>query len=253
MKYSIIIPARMNSTRLPNKMMRKLFGVPIIERTWRQAELIGQQVIVATDDISILRHMHGIGARAMLTDINHQSGTDRLSEVVLEYGFPDEHIIVNWQGDEPFLPRPLLDQVVNLLIDNPEAAMSTLAAKITDMKHFLDPNVVKVIQDLNGFALYFSRAPIPYPRDFDLNSASLPDDFQGLRHLGVYAYRAGFLKKYPTLKPVALESTEKLEQLRGLYNGYKIILDIAKVPVPVGIDTEDDLKNAELYLRDYYS
>lgn len=249
MNYTIVIPARMNSTRLPQKMMLDLGGMPLIERTWRQAKKnTTQPIIIATDHAVIFDHMKQLGAEIMMTHADHPSGTDRLSEVVRHYDLKDDQIVVNWQGDEPFLHMSLLDQIAQLLIDQPSAAISTLAILIETMPEFLDPNVVKVVQDQAGFALYFSRAPIPFPRDSDLSALELPKDINPLRHLGMYAYRAGFLKQYPDLIPAPLETIEKLEQLRALYNGFKIAIGRVKVIPPPGIDTPLDLINAQKWL-----
>lgn len=249
MNYTIVIPARMHSTRLPQKMMLDLGGMPLIERTWRQAKKnTTQPIIIATDHPAIFDHMKQLGADIIMTHANHPSGTDRLSEVVRHFDFKDDQIIVNWQGDEPFLHMNILDQIAQLLIDQPTAAMSTLGILIETMTEFLDPNVVKVVQNQENFALYFSRAPIPFPRDADLSKPELPNTVNPLRHLGVYAYRAGFLKQFPDLIPAPLESIEKLEQLRVLYNGFKIAIGLVKVAPPPGIDTPQDLLNAQKWL-----
>lgn len=245
MKYNIIIPARLKSTRLPNKMLRELHGKPLIEWTWKAAMQSGaQQVIVATDDLQIFTHLQTLGANVMMTDSAHESGTDRLSEVSRKLQISNQEIIVNWQGDEPFLPIPFVDMVVKALANNQNVSMSTLATPIYEWEEVQDPNAVKVILNEMQEALYFSRAPIPYQRGKmeQVGKISAPSPY--LRHIGLYAYRASFLNEYPSLNPSALEDLEKLEQLRALANNKKIAVAISTETPPPGIDTENDLQKA---------
>ncbi len=249
--FTVVIPARMNSTRLPNKMMLLIGDQPVIEHTWRQALAANaKKVIVATDNEIIFEHMQGIGAEVVMTSQDHPTGTDRLAEVATLCGFDDEEIIVNWQGDEPFLPYQYIEQVANKLEDNPKAAMSTLATKIDSWEDFLNVNVVKVVHDNLDEALYFSRSPIPFPRGIEISTGELPETMHPLRHIGVYGYRAFFLKAYPSLKPSALEQLESLEQLRALSNGYSIVVEHMDTIPPVGIDTEVELAQARQWYAD---
>ncbi|MHC5225919.1 3-deoxy-manno-octulosonate cytidylyltransferase [Ignatzschineria sp. LJL83] len=249
MNYKIIIPARLKSTRLPNKMMRDLHGKPLIEWTWRAAvNSDASQVIVATDDAGIFNHLQQLGAEVIMTSDKHESGTDRLSEVSQALQFQSNDIIVNWQGDEPFLPIHFVHQAVKALSDNSEVAMSTLATPIYNWEEVQDPNAVKVV--LNEFeeALYFSRAPIPYQRGNMHTEGNIEGDTPYLRHIGLYAYRASFLNEYPSLLPSALEELEKLEQLRALANNRKIAVAISLNTPPPGIDTEEDLFKAKSWI-----
>lgn len=248
--FIIVIPARLNSTRLPNKMMLLIGDSPVIEHTWRQAmSANAKRVIVATDDQSIFDHMHGIGAEVVMTAKEHPTGTDRLSEVAIACGFNDEDIIVNWQGDEPFLPQKFIEKVAFKLEDNDKAAMSTLAATIDNWEDFYNPNIVKVVRDHLDHALYFSRSPMPFPRGIENTGGALPATVKPFRHIGVYAYRAFFLKAYPKLAPSYLEATESLEQLRALANGYTIVVEPMDEIPPAGIDTSAELESA----REWYN
>lgn len=243
--FIIVIPARMNSTRLPNKMMLLIGEQPVIEHTWRQAiSTDAKKVIVATDNELIFNHMQSIGAEVVMTSAEHPTGTDRLAEVALIYGFNDEEIIVNWQGDEPFLPYQYIEKVARRLEESPKAAMSTLATNIDTWDEFLNVNVVKIVHNNSDEALYFSRAPIPFPRGVETSVGMLPKNLQSLRHIGVYGYRAFFLKAYPMLKLSPLEQLESLEQLRALSNGYSIVVEHMDTIPPVGIDTEVELAQA---------
>lgn len=249
MNYSIIIPARLKSTRLPNKMLRELHGRPLIEWTWRAA-MAGnaQAVIVATDDQVIYDHLAPLGAEVIMTDVNHESGTDRLSEVSSKLQLPNDAMIVNWQGDEPFLPAHFIEQVVTTLAQNQSAAMSTLATPINHWEEVQDPNAVKVVLNEQSEALYFSRAPIPYQREKMQLTGSITGDTPYLRHIGLYAYRAEFLNEYPQLIPSPLEELEKLEQLRALANNRKIAVAISTETPPPGIDTAADLQKAHEWI-----
>lgn len=248
--FIIVIPARLNSTRLPNKMMLLIGDQPVIEHTWRQAMTAGaKDVIVATDDQSIFDHMTTVGANVVMTAQGHPTGTDRLAEVASICGFADDEIIVNWQGDEPFLPYEFIEKVATKLEQHLDAAMSTLATQIVTWDDFLNANVVKVVVNNTDSALYFSRAPIPFPRGVTQDTGALPENIQSLRHIGVYAYRAFFLKAYPKLESSSLEQLESLEQLRALSNGYSIVIEHMDTIPPVGIDTAEELEHA----REWYT
>lgn len=250
MNYKIIIPARLKSTRLPNKMMRDLHGKPLIEWTWKAAiNSDASQVIVATDDRGIFNHLHQLGAEVIMTSEKHESGTDRLSEVSQALQLQADEIIVNWQGDEPFLPIHFVHQAVKALIANSDVAMSTLATPIDNWAEIQDPNAVKVVLNEYHEALYFSRAPIPYQRGNMHTEGTIERETPYLRHIGLYAYRASFLNEYPALLPSALEELEKLEQLRALANNRKIAVAISPNTPPPGIDTEEDLLKAKSWIE----
>lgn len=252
MHYSIVIPARLQSSRLPNKMLLPLDRAPVIEWTWRAAlKCNAKSVIIATDDQQIAQHMKPLGAKVIMTSPQHESGTDRISEVSQICKFSDEEIIVNWQGDEPFLPPTLIELVANTLQEKPQAAMSTLATPLTQWEEVYNPNIVKLTHDHENLALYFSRAPIPFLRDSMLKEGALPAQHPFLRHIGLYAYRADFLNRYPALQPSALENFEKLEQLRALDNGFKIAVAHTDSMPPSGIDTAEDLEKANAWIREY--
>lgn len=250
MRYTIVIPARLKSTRLPNKMLLPLKGAPLIEWTWHAAKkCAAEKVIIATDDPKIFAHMEKRGAEVVMTSPKHESGTDRLSEVSALKHFAADEIIVNWQGDEPFLPAKLIELAAKALITAPDAAMSTLATPLTEWEEVYNPNVVKLVKDHQNLALYFSRSPLPYIREGMEKRGKLPKEHPYLRHIGLYAYRAGFLNRYPTLKPSALESLERLEQLRALENGFKISVALSEEMPPNGIDTQEDLLAAENWIQ----
>ena len=203
-----------------------------------------QQIWIATDHHAIANVVHEHGFKACMTKDTHASGTDRIAEVVEKQGWPDEAIIVNVQGDEPLIPPSLINAVASHLHSHPECAMATACHAIHSEADMRNPNIVKTVLDKNNNALYFSRAPIPYPRDAFANGASLPDDLPLLRHIGIYAYRAGFLRAYGKLTPAIIEQYESLEQLRVLYHGYRIGVYIANEAPPGGVDTEKDLQTA---------
>ena len=249
MDYIVIIPARLKSTRLPNKMLRDLAGRPLIEWTWRAAtQSAAKRVIVATDDQSIFDLLSNLGAEVIMTDPLHESGTDRLSEVSRKLGLDDHEVIVNWQGDEPFLPHAFVDLAAQTLIDHPAVAMSTLATPIHEWDEVHNPNAVKVVLNEMAEALYFSRAAIPFQREKMQPSGMIEGDSPYLRHIGLYAYRASFLNTYPNLPASALESLEKLEQLRALANNFKIAVATSLETPPPGIDTEEDLQKAAQWI-----
>ncbi len=238
MSFRIVIPARYASTRLPGKPLLPIAGRPMVEHVWRRALDTGaSEVLIATDDDRIASVARAFGADVVMTSADHPSGTDRLAEVARSRHWADDAVIVNVQGDEPLLPPANVIQVAELLAAHPQAAIATLKTPITDADDFQDPNVVKVVSDLHERALYFSRAPIPWPRDAERISSRA----QAWRHIGLYAYRVGPLKQLANLAPSALEMTERLEQLRALENGLLIMIATAReVPGP-GVDTPDDL------------
>lgn len=251
MSYTIIIPSRYSSTRLPGKPLIDINGKPLIQHVYERAiKSSAREVIVATDDARIEKAAVGFGAKVCMTRKDHPSGTDRLSEVVEQLQLKDDEIVVNLQGDEPMMPASLLDQVADTLKDSPDAAMSTLCEEIASADDVFDPNVVKVVVDHSQHALYFSRAPIPWVRDSygptgDKDIQIIDNCF---RHIGLYAYRTKFLKKYPQLEACQIEQQEALEQLRVMYHGYRIKVEIAKEFAGIGVDTQSDLEKAKQLL-----
>jgi 3-deoxy-manno-octulosonate cytidylyltransferase (CMP-KDO synthetase) len=217
--FHAVIPARMASTRLPEKPLKLIAGVPMVVRVAARAESSGaQSVVVATDDARIVEACSAHGVKALLTNANHPTGTDRLSEAVTIMGLDDEDIVVNVQGDEPLIPPEVVREVAELLADNPDCDMATAAHEIHDIEEFLNPNVVKVALDHAGKAITFSRAPIPWPRDaFREDKSVLPADLHPLRHIGLYAYKVKFLKQFPRWEQAPIEKMESLEQLRALW------------------------------------
>ncbi len=248
MSYVIIIPARYNSTRLPGKPLLDINGKSLIQHVYEKAiKSNAREVIIATDDSRIEQAASSFGAQTCMTQDDHPSGTDRLAEVVTTLGLKDDEIIVNLQGDEPMMPASLLEQVASSLQNASNASISTLCEKIESVEDVFDPNIVKVVFDQAGYALYFSRASIPWERgNFDHKSTGIIDfDVENcFRHIGLYAYRAVFLKKYPQLKVCQIEQLEALEQLRAMYYGYRIRVEIAKEDAGIGIDTQEDLEKA---------
>jgi len=239
--FKIVIPARYASTRFPGKPLADIAGKPMLQHSWECALGAGaEQVIIATDDARIQQAAEAFGAQVCMTSSEHPTGTDRLAEVSLQFDWQPDDIVVNLQGDEPLTPPAILKQVALNLADHPRAGMATLCTPITDREQVFDPNVVKVVADAEGYALYFSRATIPHHRD---HSDQLDEDMlrSYQRHLGIYAYRVSFLHAYSNMQPCPLESMEKLEQLRALYHGIAIHVEPAlQLPGP-GIDTPDDL------------
>jgi len=242
MAFKIIIPARFASSRLPGKPLMDIAGKPMIQHVYDRAkESIASEVIIATDDERIEQVCKAFGADVCMTRSEHPSGTDRLAEVASQRAFADNDIIVNVQGDEPCLPASLINQVANDLKQHPDADIATLYSQIDQEKQVFDPNVVKVVMNGQGYALYFSRAPIPWMRDHFDQQSTLPPELPHYRHIGLYGYRASFLKHYAELSPCILEQEESLEQLRALYHGKRIHLTVAQVNPGHGVDTEQDL------------
>ena len=267
--FNVVIPARHASTRLHGKPLLHIAGKPMVIRVAEQAAKSGAQAIwIATDHHAIANVVHEHGFKACMTLDSHASGTDRIAEVVEQRGWADDAIIVNVQGDEPLMPPELIRAVALHLHDHPECAIATACHAIHDETAMRNPNIVKTVLDKQGNALYFSRAPIPYPRDaFSLLASTterddsplseggraerggfgkgvLPVDLPVYRHIGIYAYRASFLRAYGQLTPAAIEQFEALEQLRALYHGYKIGVHICADAPPGGVDTAEDLQAA---------
>ncbi|MFB6349204.1 3-deoxy-manno-octulosonate cytidylyltransferase [Moraxella marmotae] len=241
-KIHLVIPARYKSTRLPGKPLLSIHNQPMILWTAKKAmqATFADSVCVATDDARIYQTCADAGVRVLMTDDNHPSGTDRLAQVAKDLQFADDDIVINMQGDEPLVPPVLLEQVMQLLIDNPDCAMATLCEPIGDMDEFLRPSVVKVVKDNANRALYFSRSPIPHDRDGAAAGQTVPNN--AFRHLGLYAYRVRVLKAFTNWQQGVLEKLESLEQLRVLENGERIAIDVAKVALPAGVDTPADLQ-----------
>jgi 3-deoxy-manno-octulosonate cytidylyltransferase (CMP-KDO synthetase) len=226
-------------------------GKPMIQHVWEQAcKSSAQRVVVATDDARIVEACKAFGAEVVLTREDHNSGTDRLAEVATQLGLAADAIVVNVQGDEPMIPPAVIDQVAANLAAHPEARMSTLAEPIDDVETLFNPNVVKVVSDLNGLALTFSRATLPWARDdFAKNREQLPAGVPYRRHIGIYAYRAGFLHDFVSWGPCWLENTECLEQLRALWHGVRIHVGDAVEALPAGVDTAQDLERVRRLLE----
>ena len=245
-EFIVAVPARFSASRLPGKPLRLLGGEPIIRHVVRRALTSGaRQVVLATDDARIATAVDDLDVHVCMTRAEHLSGTDRLAECALQCGWGDETLVVNLQGDEPFAPVSALQAVVRCLAENRDP-MATLAASITDTADLFDPNVVKVVVDAAGHALYFSRAPIPWQRERFASDRVSPPVAPCLRHIGLYAYRAGFLRIFQGLPVGALERIEALEQLRVLEAGHRIAVTLSSEAFPPGIDTEEDLARAEL-------
>ena len=242
MSFVVVIPARYHSTRLPGKPLLEIAGKSMIQRAWEGAkQSSADAVIVATDDQRIYQAVRDFGADVEMTSIDHSSGSDRVQEVVQKLGFSPDQIVVNVQGDEPLLPSELIDQVAINLKNTPPAGIATLASVLTKESEFKNPSVVKVVRDKNGFALYFSRSPIPQSLTF--KSVDV-----GFKHIGIYAYRLGVLNKFVSYPIGDLERVERLEQLRALENGIQIHVGIVEHDLPKGVDTQADLDHA----RDYF-
>lgn len=248
--FTVVIPARYASTRLPGKPLQDIGGKPMIQHVWEQArKSSAQRVVVATDDARIVEACQGFAAEVVLTRVDHNSGTDRLAEVASALGLSNDAIVVNVQGDEPLIPPAVIDQVAANLAAHSEAAIATLAEPIDDVAALFNPNVVKVVTDKNGLALTFSRAPLAWARDaFAVSREQLPAGVPYRRHIGIYAYRAGFLHNFVAWGPCWLEDTECLEQLRALYHGERIhVADALEAP-QAGVDTQEDLERVRRLL-----
>ena len=244
MSFTVLIPARLASTRLPNKPLADIGGAPMVvrvaERVMQVQSATGAvRVVVAGDSPEIISACLAHGIEALLTRTDHPSGSDRLAEACELLGLGDDEIVVNVQGDEPLIDPSLVGAVAQLLSDRPEASMSTAAHALDQLADFLNPNVVKVVTDARGLALYFSRAPIPHWRDQP--GPALPSPAP-LRHIGIYGYRVGFLRQFPKLAQAPIEVTEALEQLRAMWHGHRIAVHVAAHAPGPGVDTPEDLE-----------
>lgn len=247
--FIVAIPARYAASRLPGKPLRLLAGEPLVLHVARRALAAGaREVWVAADDARIADALVGSDVRIAMTSPDHASGTDRLAECAALAGWDDDTVVVNLQGDEPFAPAAGIRTVADLLRSS-GAEMATLAAPVVDAETLFDPNAVKLVCAANGDALYFSRAPVPWPRDaFAQDRSRMPEGGHWLRHIGIYAYRAGFLRRFAGMPPGRLEQIESLEQLRVLEAGFRIAVAPTPAPFPPGVDTSDDLARAEAYI-----
>ena len=242
----VLIPARLSASRLPNKPLADLAGIPMVVRVAQRAQLSqAGQVVVATDSAEVIQVCQQFGVNAVMTRADHLSGSDRLAEAATLLGLPDEAIVVNVQGDEPLIEPNSIDAVAQLLHDQSACSMSTLADPITHLEEWHSPHCVKVVLDAQSQAMYFSRASIPHFRG---GSAEQLPPYPVYRHVGLYAYRCGFLKLYPTLTPAPAEQAEALEQLRVLWHGYRIAVHISQKPSAAGVDTQADLDRVRALL-----
>ena len=251
--FVAVVPARLASTRLPEKPLADIGGKPMVVRVAERALDAGaQRVLIATDDARVLHAAQAHGFEALLTRADHPSGTDRLAEVAATLALPDETIVVNVQGDEPLIEPALICDVASHLATHPDCAIATAAHPIADAADVFNPNVVKVVLDARGVALYFSRAPIPWHRDayapqcraqaIDIAAMPAPGPGAVLRHIGLYAYRARFLRTYPTLAQAPIEQAEMLEQLRAMWHGERIAVRVTREAPAPGVDTPADLE-----------
>ena len=242
--FLVVIPARLGSTRLPRKPLADIGGKPMVIRVAERAkQSLAHSVVVATDSPEIQAACDEYRIECLLTSADHPTGTDRIAEVAQLLKLPSNALIVNVQGDEPLIPPELINQVASTLAEHQECAISTVAVPITDATEINNPNVVKVVLNRAGEALYFSRAPIPFVRDPQVDQKT-----DHLRHLGIYAYRADFLQAYTRLEPAPPEQAEALEQLRALWTGYRIAVHVASEAPPAGVDTPEDLERVRQML-----
>lgn len=247
--FTVVIPARYGSSRLPGKPLLDIAGEPMIAHVWRRAcQSRASRVVVATDDARIQAALEPYGAEVVMTRQDHASGTDRLAEVADQLALGEAELVVNVQGDEPLIPPALIDQVAERLADDDQASIATLAEPITDVDALFNPNVVKVVRSFQGRALYFSRAPIPWDREQFSSPPALLGTDAWLRHIGLYAYRVSFLHAYCDWPASSLEQLEQLEQLRALQNGHVIQVALACDVNPAGVDTVEDLDRVRALL-----
>jgi 3-deoxy-manno-octulosonate cytidylyltransferase (CMP-KDO synthetase) len=241
MARRIIIPARYASTRLPQKMLLDIAGKPMLQHVWEKAVACRfDSVLIATDDARIAAAAKGWGAEVCMTDVDHPTGTDRLAEAFKAKGYNNQDVIVGVQGDEPLIPVENIIQVAENCERHVNAAMTTLCERLQSLKDIVNPNYVKVVRDKNGYAMYFSRAPIPWDRAHF--PTTLPEQTEQFQHVGIYCYRGEFLQRYATMERSPLEHIEALEQLRVLWHGLKIHVDVAQVHNPPGVDTLEGLE-----------
>ena len=253
--FTVLIPARLASSRLPNKPLADIAGLPMVVRVARQAALSGAtRVVVAGDSEAILQACAQHGVQAVLTREDHPSGSDRLAEACAALGLDGDDIVVNVQGDEPLIDPALVGAVAQLLQQRPQASMSTAAHPIDSLADYQNPNVVKVVCNAQGLAHYFSRAPIPLHRDqngtawWQAAQTGAAQGYGPLRHIGIYAYRAGFLRQFPQLAPAPTEQVEALEQLRALWHGHQIAVHVTQNAPGAGVDTPEDLERVRALL-----
>lgn len=249
--YKIVIPARYGSSRLPGKPLIELAGKPMIQHVYERALATGiQDIVVATDDERIFDVAKAFGANVVMTSVDHENGTERIAEVAAKLGWQGDDVIVNVQGDEPLIPRELIELTAKGLLDNPQAGMASLCTPIRDAAEAFDPNAVKAVLDNNGFAMYFSRAPIPWDRDlYKQGQDQLTQLAPVYRHIGMYGYRVSFLQEYAKMEMTALEQAECLEQLRALCYGVKIHMAVIDQPPGHGVDTQDDVARVEAQIK----
>jgi len=248
--FHIVIPARYASERLPGKVLLDLAGKSLLHRVWQRAsESAAESVIVATDDERIAGVAKSFGARVVLTRSDHQSGSDRIAECADILGWPDEHLVVNLQGDEPLMPPACLDQVAALLDERTDCEVASLYWPMTDSTEVQNPNAVKVVTNMQSLALYFSRSPIPFARSHASITEAMAAGVEWKRHLGLYAYRLAALRRYTACEPTPLEISERLEQLRIMEQGGRIAMALACAFIPAGIDTADDLQRVRAYIE----
>jgi 3-deoxy-manno-octulosonate cytidylyltransferase (CMP-KDO synthetase) len=249
MSYSVLIPARLSSSRLPRKPLADIAGLPMVVRVARRAALSGaRQVVVAADDAEIIEACTAHQVRAVLTRTDHATGSDRLAEACELLGLDGDEVVVNVQGDEPLIEPALIDAVAALMQTHGDCVVATAAHAMTDPAELANPNVVKVVCDRQDRALYFSRAPIPWWRDGSVAGAPGIGSVAPLRHIGIYAFRAGFLRRFPTLEVSPLETVESLEQLRVLWHGERIAVHRSDMPAGIGVDTPQDLERVRQLL-----
>ena len=245
--FTVLVPARLASTRLPGKPLLDIAGLPMVVHVARQAQRSGAgQVVVATDAPEVAAACEAHGVQHVMTRADHASGSDRLAEACERLGLDGDQVVVNVQGDEPLIEPDLIDRCAGLLAEHPDCPVGTVAHPIEELADWLNPNVVKVVLDAAGRALYFTRASVPFHRDG--NPGRLPHDPVPLRHLGLYAYRAGFLRRFPTLPQAPIERTEALEQLRVLWHGERIAVHITDTAPGTGVDTPEDLARVRAVL-----
>lgn len=242
LKFKIVIPARLGSTRLPGKVLRPIAGRPLVQHVWAAARRArADEVVIATDDRQVYEACRGFGADVVMTAARHASGTDRIQEVARQRRWRPSTLVVNLQGDEPLMPPALVRRAAQLLAGDRSADIATLCHPLHTLEEWLNPNVVKVVMDRRGHALYFSRAPIPWRREGATREAPRLPEGLAFRHIGLYAYRVAALARFSRLPAAALEDVEALEQLRALASGMAIHVGVTRQPPPRGVDTEADL------------
>jgi 3-deoxy-manno-octulosonate cytidylyltransferase (CMP-KDO synthetase) len=241
--FTVLIPARLASTRLPDKPLADIAGIPMVVRVAQRArQSSASRVVVAADSERIAAACRAHGVEVVLTRADHPSGSDRLAEACSLVGLQGDDLVVNVQGDEPLIAPALIDAVATLLRERPQASMSTAAHPIASVEEFTNPNVVKVVLQADGIAMYFSRAPLPWWRDGNAGGITTLPELKPLRHIGIYGYRAGFLRQFPSLPQAPVESCEALEQLRALWHGHRIAVHVTEADPGAGVDTPEDLE-----------